>query len=413
MLRVAEHVELTDTGRQRRDNEDSYFASSPLFVVADGMGGAQAGEVASRTAVEVFRRGLADGPGSVEERLAAMVSDANARIHELASRDEDRAGMGTTLTAAYLDVADLAVAHVGDSRLYCLRDGELEQRTDDHSLVGELVRRGQLSPEEAEEHPQRSIITRALGPEGEVAVDHHTWPARDGDLFLLCSDGLTTMVSDDRVAEILRAAPSLQSAARGLVDAANAAGGRDNITVLLFRVEDLSGSGSTDDQHTMAGGAAPATAEVRRAVAEASPPASSAPATREEPVAQRAPRTPREPRPAGAPPRRRRRGPLRRLLRYGVVLTVLLAIIGVCAWVAMQSVHFVGTTDEGYVALYRGVPYELPGGIELYQQRFESGVSASALPAPAQRTVTAHELRSFDDAVDLIRSIERGELAGR
>ncbi|HYF28069.1 MAG TPA: Stp1/IreP family PP2C-type Ser/Thr phosphatase, partial [Baekduia sp.] len=267
MLRVAEHAQLTDTGRQRRDNEDSFFASSPLFVVADGMGGAQAGEVASRTAVEVFARGLPDGPGSVEERLARLVSEANARIHELASRDEARAGMGTTLTAAYLDTSEVAVAHVGDSRLYCLRDGRLEQRTDDHSLVGELVRRGQLSPAEAEEHPQRSIITRALGPEGDVLVDHHTLPARDGDVFLLCSDGLTGMVSDDRMAEILQRAPSLQAAGRELIEAANAAGGRDNITVVLFRVEDVGGPADGLGQDTMAGASAPDAGEVRRVVA--------------------------------------------------------------------------------------------------------------------------------------------------
>ena len=404
MLRVAEKADLTDTGRQRRDNEDSHFVRAPLFVVADGMGGAQAGEVASRTAVEVFASGLPDGPGSVEERLAAMVAEANARIHDLASRDEDRAGMGTTLTAAYLDTTELAVAHVGDSRLYCLRDGSLEQRTDDHSLVGELVRRGQLSPEEAEEHPQRSIITRALGPEGEVAVDHHTWPARDGDVFLLCSDGLTSMVPDQKVEEILRGAPSLQAAARELVDAANAAGGRDNITVVLFRVEELQ---SGDAQLTTAG---PSTSEVRQAVAEAGPRTATEPRAeaRATPVAARAPRPSRAP--VAAPPRRRRG---RGALRAAIVVAVLAAILGTAAWFAVQSVWFVGTTDDGYVSLYRGVPYELPAGLELYSRRFESGVSVGSLPAASRRTVTEHELRSFDDAVDLIRSIERGELAGR
>ncbi len=378
------------------------------------MGGAQAGEVASRTAVEVFARGLPDGAGSVEERLARMVGEANARIHELAAADEQRAGMGTTLTAAYLDVGELAVAHVGDSRLYCLRDGVLEQRTDDHSLVGELVRRGQLSPEEAEEHPQRSIITRALGPEDTVAVDHHTWPARDGDVFLLCSDGLTTMVSDAQVAEILTGARSLREAARALVDAANAAGGRDNITVVLFRVEEV---GGPEEQHTMAGAAAPTVEEVRAAAAAAGPdtvesasarPAPTSPAAlAEPPVAPRAPRAPRQP-VAQAP---ERRGVVRRVLRPLIVLAVLVVIVGSAGWIAVQSVWFVGTTKEGYVALFRGVPYELPG-LDLYSQQFESGVNATALNAPARRTVVSHELRSHDDAVDLIRSIERGELAG-
>jgi protein phosphatase len=382
MLRVAEHVALTDTGRQRRENEDACFARAPLFVVADGMGGAQAGEVASRTAVDVFSDGLPDGDGSVEQRLAALVAEANARIHALAQGDEQRAGMGTTLTAAYLDVADLAVAHVGDSRLYCLRDGALEQRTDDHSLVGELVRRGQLSPEEAEEHPQRSIITRALGPEGEVAVDHHTWPARDGDVFLLCSDGLTTMVPDDKVAELLLAAPDLRSAAKALIEAANAAGGRDNITVILFRVEEV------------AGGAEQATGAVPRA--------ESAPAPS---VDRRVPRAP------VTEARARRRWP--KGVRIGIVVAILLFIVGSAGWIAVQSVWFVGVSDEGFVTLYRGVPYELPGGIDLYGVRFESGVPLESLPTGVQRTVVDHELRSFDDARDLVRQMERGELAGQ
>src|SRR3954468_24711337 len=239
MLRVAEHFERTDTGRQRSANEDSYFARPPLFAVADGMGGAQSGEVASRTAIEEFQQGLPGDGGSTEERLAGLVARANTRIHDIARTDEQHAGMGTTLTAAYVDHDDVAVAHVGDSRLYCLRDGRLEQRTDDHSLVGELVRRGQISAAEAEEHPQRSIITRALGPEGEVAVDHHTWPVRHGDVFLVCSDGLTGMVSDADVARILRDAETLTTAAQRLITAANDAGGRDNITVLLFRVEEV------------------------------------------------------------------------------------------------------------------------------------------------------------------------------
>src|ERR1700754_1838580 len=185
MLRVADHSARTDTGRQRPANEDSYWVGNPLFVLADGMGGAQAGEVASQTAVEVFRQGLPDGPGSYEERLSSLVSDANKRIHALAQADDAHAGMGTTLTAAYVGEDDLAIAHVGDSRLYVLRDGELQQLTHDHSLVGELVRRGQISAEEAEDHPQRSIITRALGVEDDVVVDHLTWPVRDGDVFML------------------------------------------------------------------------------------------------------------------------------------------------------------------------------------------------------------------------------------
>src|SRR5919201_5682603 len=178
MLRVAEHFERTDTGRQRRGNEDAYFARSPLFAVADGVGGAQAGEVASRLAVEVLAKGLPEGSGSIEERLLARVEEANIRIAELAQADARRAGMSTTLTLAYVGEDELSVVHVGDSRLYRLRDGTFERLTDDHTLVEELVRSGKLRPEDAERHPQRSIVTRALGSD-VVHADSRTWPARD------------------------------------------------------------------------------------------------------------------------------------------------------------------------------------------------------------------------------------------
>jgi protein phosphatase len=416
VLRVADHAARSDTGRQRPANEDSFRVQSPLFVLADGMGGAQAGEVASRTAVEAFADGLPDGPGSSEERLAQLVAEANVRVHELAQSDEQLAGMGTTLTAAYLDAEDLAIAHVGDSRLYLLRDGRLSQLTDDHSLVGELVRRGQLSAEEAEEHPQRSIITRALGPEDRVVVDHHTWPARDGDVFLLCSDGLTGMVSDSRVAEIIEAAPSLASASQELVKAANEAGGRDNITVILFRVEEVTpgaggmfGTGaaaattaaSDGEQHTATGMAPVVPDTARGATAVASTPEA------------RRPRQPRPPRGVGDPaPRRRPRGRWAGLLKGFTVVAILLALIGSGAWIASRSVYFVGTDDQGFVTLYQGLPYELPG-FNLYTEQYISGVPAQTLSPRVRRTITEHKLRSHDDAADLVRQLERGELAGQ
>ena len=235
MLRVAEHAERTDTGRQRRANEDAYHARAPLFAVADGMGGAQAGEVASGAAVDTLAAGLPDGAGSVEERLAHVVQQANERIHALSVADEDRAGMGTTLTAAYVGDAEVTLVHVGDSRCYRLRDGALERLTTDHSLVEELVRQGRLSPEEAEDHPQRSIITRALGPEAVVQPDALTVPARSGDIYLLCCDGVSGMIEDDKMLEIARAAGNdLERGVAMIVDTANRNGGVDNITVILL-----------------------------------------------------------------------------------------------------------------------------------------------------------------------------------
>jgi serine/threonine protein phosphatase PrpC len=235
MLRVAEQYAGTDTGRQRRANEDSLLARAPLFVVADGMGGAQAGEVASRIAVESFQGGLQDS-SEPEQALASLARGANSRIHELSHSHAEQAGMGTTLTAIYVGEREVFIAHVGDSRAYRLRDGELLRLTDDHSLVDELLRQGRLTPEEAVEHPQRSVITRALGPEGDVEVDTRSYEARGGDVYLLCSDGLTTMVPEDRLAAVLLAHEALRDAGEALIATANEAGGRDNITVVLARL---------------------------------------------------------------------------------------------------------------------------------------------------------------------------------
>ena len=255
MLRVAEQYSGSDTGRQRRANEDSLMVRSPLFVVADGMGGAQAGEVASKLAVEAFRDGLPDG-GEPEAALAGLAQAANTRIHELSHANAEQAGMGTTLTAVYVGEREIAIAHVGDSRAYCLRDGVLLRLTDDHSLVDELMRQGRLTPEEAVEHPQRSVITRALGIEGTVEVDTRSFKGRAGDVYLVCSDGLTTMVSEERIAEILGATPGLRDAGERLIAEANRAGGRDNITVVLLRLEEVSGPALADggaDEPTLTG----------------------------------------------------------------------------------------------------------------------------------------------------------------
>ncbi|HEX6602345.1 MAG TPA: Stp1/IreP family PP2C-type Ser/Thr phosphatase, partial [Solirubrobacterales bacterium] len=238
-LRIAEQAVRTDTGRQRNANEDSFFTRATLFVVADGMGGAQAGEVASKAAVESFAQDLPGGAPPLQ-LLGETIEEANRTIHELARKDPSLAGMGTTTTAAIVDLEaeEVAIGHVGDSRAYRLRGGKFEQLTRDHSLVEEMRRKGQLTDEQAEDHPQRSIITRALGPEPEVQVDLQTVPAQDGDVFLICSDGLTTMLDDEQIARLLTRATSLEAAVRALVDEANRAGGRDNITVVAFRLED-------------------------------------------------------------------------------------------------------------------------------------------------------------------------------
>ncbi len=256
-MRIVEEAGLTDVGRQRHTNEDRYFESAPLFAVADGMGGARAGEVASQIAVDEFAA-QSEGDGSPEERLAAIVRSANRKIYDLSQSDESHAGMGTTVTAALVGQQEVSLGHVGDSRAYRFRDDELERLTQDHSLVEELMRMGKLSPEDAESDPRRSIITRALGPEPDVEVETYTYPARDGDVYLICSDGLTGMLPEERVAEILRSRSSLEQAARALVDDANARGGKDNITVLLFKLGEEVDAAAGKESDTLSGAEAPA-----------------------------------------------------------------------------------------------------------------------------------------------------------
>lgn len=238
-MKIGRAAGVTDTGRRRLRNEDAFICEPPLFAVADGMGGARAGEVAAGLAAAALEEAGSETRGA--EGVAALIVEANKRIFERSHTDPRTAGMGTTVTAALVDAASGAVTigHVGDSRAYLLRDGTLEQLTTDHSLVAELVESGVLTPEEAERHPQRSAITRALGTEPTVEVDAFTLQAEPGDLFLVCSDGLSAMISDDDVSSAIEAAGrDPERAADALVAAANARGGEDNITVVLFEIVD-------------------------------------------------------------------------------------------------------------------------------------------------------------------------------
>jgi serine/threonine protein phosphatase PrpC len=236
-MRIARTAVATHTGRKRRHNEDAYVCAPPLFAIADGMGGARAGEVASSLAAAAVQGGAANGNG--KERVAALIQAANRSVYERSSSDAEVAGMGTTMTVALVEDATVTFGHVGDSRAYVLRDGTLEQLTDDHSLVAELVRGGKLSAEEAEHHPQRSVITRALGTDPDVDVDTFAVDARQGDVFVLCSDGLTDMVGDEEIGQVLgEGHENLEEAAKELVHRANKAGGQDNITVIAFELTD-------------------------------------------------------------------------------------------------------------------------------------------------------------------------------
>ena len=244
-MRVGASTALTHAGRRRRHNEDSYVVAPPLFAVADGMGGAKAGEVASSLAAAALRENEVEAR-TAEERVAALIQEANRRVFRRATEDRDASGMGTTMTVALVEPDRVAIGHVGDSRAYLIRGGELEQLTDDHSLVAELVRSGKLTPEEAETHPQRSVITRAVGTEPDVDVDTFSVRGSPGDLFLICSDGLTDMIGDRAILDAVeRHRDNLDAAAKALVTAANRGGGDDNITVVFFELAGEDGAGET------------------------------------------------------------------------------------------------------------------------------------------------------------------------
>ena len=296
---------ITDPGRKRRRNEDAYVIEPPLFAVADGMGGAQAGEVASRLAAGAVKEGRTERGG--EARIVSLIQEANRRIYDRSTADPNVSGMGTTITVALVENGQVAFGHVGDSRAYLIRGGSLEQLTEDHSLVAELMRSGKLSPEEAETHPQRSVITRALGTDPDVDVDTFTIAAEVGDLFLLCSDGLTTMVPNSSILDLVESnRGNLEGALRALVGAANRGGGEDNITVVAFEIADtvLARDGDTREQ--------------------AVPPAE--PHTEDEDTLTEADGVPVVAEAAPAPAGKRRRHLLRRLVAWLVVSALLAAI---------------------------------------------------------------------------------------
>jgi protein phosphatase len=422
VLRISEHWEESDLGRQRQGNEDNLFVRAPLFVVADGMGGAQAGEVASEMAVDSFTSGLPEG--SPADGLRHVIESANRAIHDRSRTEAKTAGMGTTVTAAYVGEREVTIAHVGDSRAYVLRDGELTRLTSDHSLVGELVKRGKLTEEQAELHPQRSVITRALGSEPDVDVDVEVYQARAGDVFMLNSDGLTSMVQEPRVKEIIQASPSLEQAGRDLIAAANDAGGRDNITVILFRLEEVDGAhaadpGETTEYETWEGEAAPeprqgvtregghtssASDETEAEYRRTGTMALSAVKPRAEPIEE----PPRRTAPLPESARRKRR---RRIPGAAIAVVIALAIVLAGLWTASRAVYFVGVDDaSGIVTIYRGVPYELPFGIKLYERDYASGVRLEQVPSARRATFTDHKLRSRDDAKTLVIELERGRL---
>jgi PPM family protein phosphatase len=351
----------TDVGRGRPENEDSILVDDAggLWAVADGMGGHRAGEVASATAIDTLQAAYQAG-----RPLDEAVEDANAAVFAKSADDPALRGMGTTLTAiAVRDGHTAVLGHVGDSRAYLLRDGTVTQVTEDHSLVEQLVREGRLRPEEAQRHPQRAIITRALGVDAHVEVDTYRVDLKAGDRLLICSDGLTNMLSDETIAATLRRHADPQQAADNLVDMANQAGGDDNITVVVL---DALADGSADG--VPAAGRASVTADTEpEPVIDATavePPAVEAPAG--EPPAVEAPalEAPAVEAPAaGDRPPRRTPPPARRfrgVLVWALPIVFLVAVgVGALGWYARRT-YYVGLSADR-VAVFKGVPGGLLG----------------------------------------------------
>jgi serine/threonine protein phosphatase PrpC len=401
----------TDTGMVREGNEDSYLVDRrlDLFAVADGMGGHRAGEVASAVALGGLREAVDDGIS-----VADAVGRANTAVWDRASDDTELAGMGTTLTAATFDGTTLTIGHVGDSRAYLFRNGAIEQLTVDHSLVAELIRDGRISEEQAAVHPQRSIITRALGVDSSVDVDVYSLVLHPADRVMLCSDGLTSMVRTPRIAEILGAQSDPTAAANALVDAANSAGGEDNITVVVL---DAVGEGKDPLPSSVAAairprpaGAAGATGTDATAaveVVESAPvevttettsmdatPAAPAPAP---PLPKDTARY-REPKPA----HRAGRGVARVALFVLPILVILGIGIAALAYYAHNS-YFV-TVSNGTVTLYRG----RPGGVLWWDPEVvrSTNVKPAQLSAAAQdRIAKAREFTDETNAQQFVQAL--------
>jgi PPM family protein phosphatase len=233
---------LTDVGRVREGNEDACFAGDHVFAVADGLGGHRAGEVASDLALGSVRALDQADAKSAAKGIADAVRKGNRAVHDRSERDEDLHGMGTTMTAVVISGDTAFIAHVGDSRCYLIRGGTITQLSRDHTLVARMVSEGRLTPEQAEAHPQRSVLTRALGSDRDVDVDESRITVIDGDRLLLCSDGLTGMLSNDEIRDYAASGADLDEICRRLVDAANERGGLDNITVVLIDVSGAPGA---------------------------------------------------------------------------------------------------------------------------------------------------------------------------
>ena len=401
MTLVARHGALSDIGLHRKTNEDTFEVQPPLYVVCDGMGGANAGEVASGLAAETLVTRVTAGDSLLEAAEAA-----NTAVFQRASANSEQAGMGTTLTAFLLEESAAHFVHIGDSRAYLLRDGGLEQVSDDHSLVGEMVRDGRLTAGEAAVHPHRSILSRALGTEAQAKIDEFTVDLLPGDILLLCSDGLSGPVADDALRLALTRSDPQEAAGR-LVLEARRQGGPDNITAVVVRVDEAVGDGDEEVTLVAAPDADDDTAELPFVVAAgedddqagATVPAGDAAdalaATAAELHAERPADAADAAAAAVADASRRRRRSVRRLGAVAAVLA-LLAAAAAAGVFFLSTLFFIGV-DDGRLAIYSGVPVEL-GPIPLHAVYRRSVVTYDSLSPAARTLVDEQRLRDRSNA---------------
>lgn len=386
MTLVIKYAARSDVGLLREGNEDSAYAGPRLLAVADGMGGHAHGEVASAVAISTLAPLDEDVPGAdLTGALEAAIRDANATLHQMVGEDPSLEGMGTTLTAMLWSGGRVGVAHIGDSRAYLLRDGDLYQITRDHTLVQQLVDEGRITMEEAATHPQRSLLLRALDGRGEVEPETNLREAKLGDRYLLCSDGLSAVVSAETLLRTLSTVPEPEQATRELIDLANRGGGPDNITCIVADV--VEPGEPIPDRPVVAGAAANST---RPAEAPQNTPASRARDTLTGPTpAIREDDDDEEDEFAGGEPRpRRRRWPW----AFGaIVLLLIVAGLGYAGYQYTQGQYYIGTSPDSEVVIFQGVNQKV-GSISLSKIVEHTGVNVSDLPVTDQSNVRGNTM---------------------
>ena len=367
----------TDIGRVRERNEDSYLVEPPLYAVADGMGGARGGAVASSLALDTVEELLRGGKAS----LAEMIRSANRAVFERSISDRKVSGMGTTLTATTVDEQGAHLGHVGDSRAYLLRAGALRQLTDDHTLVNRMVKAGEITPAEAGTHPHRNVLTRSIGTEPEVVVDENDVPLIDGDRLLLCSDGLTGMVTEPQIQAILETTPDPQEAADRLIKAANRAGGIDNITVVILDIHEGAEEAGAEPPGRGAGASRSADPEERSRAA-----ASTAIVG-----------TQRGRRPSAATIKKW-------AIRTGVVVIAALAVF-FAVRVYLDRQWYVGESN-GNVAVFQGIPATI-GGLHFSHVELETDIPVADVAALPQYPALADGITANDreEALGIVEQI--------